>query len=318
MGWGLGMEKKYIFGIDAGGTKVAYGLFDREGKLLDKYQHPTDIQADGPAFSEQLIETINKILEEHGTTLDEVYGVGICMPSYIRFESGYIHMTSAMVNIKDFAMRDYLEERLGVKVVLDNDSNAAALAEYRRGAGRGCEHMVYMAVSTGIGSGIIINGNLFRGSYGWAGESGHMLDTPDAGIMCGCGNYGCFMSQISGRNLPKRLAIRMMEGKESLLSRAEKLNGEALLKAYEAGDELAKEQIEHMAHHLAVCVYNVYQLLNINVFVFGGGLTNLGDVLFGRVREEFDRYDHIKMPVEFRFAELKTDFGIIGAAELLL
>lgn len=312
------MEKKYIFGIDAGGTKVAYGLFDREGKLLDKYQHPTDIQADGPAFSEQLIETINKILEEHGTTLDEVYGVGICMPSYIRFESGYIHMTSAMVNIKDFAMRDYLEERLGVKVVLDNDSNAAALAEYRRGAGRGCEHMVYMAVSTGIGSGIIINGNLFRGSYGWAGESGHMLDTPDAGIMCGCGNYGCFMSQISGRNLPKRLAIRMMEGKESLLSRAEKLNGEALLKAYEAGDELAKEQIEHMAHHLAVCVYNVYQLLNINVFVFGGGLTNLGDVLFGRVREEFDRYDHIKMPVEFRFAELKTDFGIIGAAELLL
>lgn len=312
------MEKKYIFGIDAGGTKVAYGLFDREGNLLGKYQHPTDIQADGPAFSEQLIETINKILKEHGTTLDEVYGVGICMPSYIRFESGYIHMTSAMVNIKDFAMRDYLEERLGVKVVLDNDSNAAALAEYRRGAGRGCEHMVYMAVSTGIGSGIIINGNLFRGSYGWAGESGHMLDTPDAGIMCGCGNYGCFMSQISGRNLPKRLAIRMMEGKESLLSQAEKLNGEALLKAYEAGDELAKEQIEHMAHHLAVCVYNVYQLLNINVFVFGGGLTNLGDVLFGRVREEFDRYDHIKMPVEFRFAELKTDFGIIGAAELLL
>lgn len=312
------MEKKYIFGIDAGGTKVAYGLFDREGKLLDKYQHPTDIQADGPAFSEQLIETINKILEEHGTTLDEVYGVGICMPSYIRFESGYIHMTSAMVNIKDFAMRDYLEERLGVKVILDNDSNAAALAEYRRGVGRGCEHMVYMAVSTGIGSGIIINGNLFRGSYGWAGESGHMLDTPDAGIMCGCGNYGCFMSQISGRNLPKRLAIRMMEGKESLLSQAEKLNGEALLKAYEAGDELAKEQIQHMAHHLAVCVYNVYQLLNINVFVFGGGLTNLGDVLFGRVREEFNRYDHIKMPVEFRFAQLKTDFGIIGAAELLL
>lgn len=312
------MEKKYIFGIDAGGTKVAYGLFDREGNLLDKYQHPTDIQADGPAFSEQLIKTINEILKEHHTTLEEVYGVGICMPSYIRFEKGYIHMTSAMVNIKDFAMWDYLEERLGVKVVLDNDSNAAALAEYRRGAGRGCENMVYMAVSTGIGSGIIINRNLFRGSYGWAGESGHMLDTPDAGIMCGCGNYGCFMSQISGRNLPKRLAIRMMEGKESLLSRAEKLNGEALLKAYEAGDELAKEQIEHMAHHLAVCVYNVYQLLNINVFVFGGGLTNLGDVLFGRVREEFDRYDHIKMPVEFRFAQLKTDFGIIGAAELLL
>ncbi len=311
------MEKKYIFGIDAGGTKVAYGLFDRAGELLDRYQHPTDIEADGPAFSDQVIATIKEILEKNHASLEEVYGIGICMPSYIRFETGYIHMTSAMVNIQDFGMRDYMEERLGVKVILDNDSNVAALAEHRRGAGRDCKDMVYMAVSTGIGSGIIINRDVFRGSYGWAGESGHMLDTPDAGIMCGCGNYGCFMSQISGRNLPKRLAIRMLKGKESLLSQAKELNGEALLKAYEAGDELAREEIEHMAHHLAVCVYNVYQLLNINVFVFGGGLTNFGDILFGRVREEFDRYDHIKMPVEFRFAELKKDFGIIGAVELL-
>lgn len=312
------MEKKYIFGIDAGGTKVAYGLFDREGALLDRHQHPTDIEADGPAFSDQVIASVKEILEKNHASLEEVYGVGICMPSYIRFEAGYIHMTSAMVNIRDFGMRDYMEERLGVKVVLDNDSNAAALAEHRRGAGRGCKDMVYVAVSTGIGSGIVINNQMFRGSYGWAGESGHMLDTPDAGILCGCGNYGCFMSQAGGRNLPKRLAIRMMKGQESLLSEAEELNGEALLKAYQAGDALAAREIEHMARHLAVCAYNIYQLLNINVFVFGGGLTNFGDVLFGRVREEFDRYDHIKMPVEFRFAQLKKDFGIIGAAELLM
>ncbi|MCI8598392.1 MAG: ROK family protein [Lachnospiraceae bacterium] len=312
------MEKKYIFGIDAGGTKVAYGLFDRTGQLLDRFQHPTDIEADGPAFCDQVIATIKEILEKNHASLDDVYGIGICMPSYIRFETGHIHITSAMVNICDFGMRDYMEERLGVKVILDNDGNVAALAEHRRGAGRGCKDMVYMAVSTGIGSGIIINRDVFRGSYGWAGECGHMLDTPDAGILCGCGNYGCFMSQISGRNLPKRLAIRMLEGKESILSKEEELNGEALLKAYEAGDDLAREEIEHMAHHLAVCVYNVYQMLNINVFVFGGGLTNFGDVLFGRVREEFERYDQIKMPVEFRFAELGKDFGIIGAAELLV
>ena len=226
------MEKKYIFGIDAGGTKVAYGLFDRAGELLDRYQHPTDIEADGPAFSDRVIATIKEILEKNHASLEEVYGIGICMPSYIRFETGYIHMTSAMVNIQDFGMRDYMEERLGVKVILDNDSNVAALAEHRRGAGRDCKDMVYMAVSTGIGSGIIINRDVFRGSYGWAGESGHMLDTPDAGIMCGCGNYGCFMSQISGRNLPKRLAIRMLKGKESLLSQAEELNGEEIGRAH--------------------------------------------------------------------------------------
>lgn len=311
------MGKKYIFGIDAGGTKVAYGLFDMEGNLLDRYQHPTDIEADGPAFSDKVIATVREILAKNHASLEEVHGIGICMPSYIRFETGYIHITSAMVNIRDFGMRDYMEERLGVPVILDNDSNVAALAEHRRGAGRGCKDMVYVAVSTGIGSGIIINNEMFRGSYGWAGESGHMLDTPDEGILCGCGNYGCFMSQVSGRNLPRRLSIRMLKGQESVLSEAEELNGEALLRAYQAGDELATQEIAHMAHHLAVCVYNIYQLLNINVFVFGGGLTSFGDILFGRVREEFDRYDHIKMPVEFRFAQLKKDFGIIGAAELL-
>ena len=311
------MDKKYIFGIDAGGTKVAYGLFDMEGNLLDRYQHPTDIEADGPAFSDKVIATVKEILEKNHASLEEVHGIGICMPSYIRFETGYIHITSAMVNIRDFGMRDYMEERLGVPVILDNDSNVAALAEHRRGAGRGCKDMVYVAVSTGIGSGIIINNEMFRGSYGWAGESGHMLDTPDDGILCGCGNYGCFMSQVSGRNLPRRLSIRMLKGQESVLSKAQELNGEALLKAYQAGDALAVQEIEHMAHHLAVCVYNIYQLLNINVFVFGGGLTSFGDILFGRVREEFDRYDHIRMPVEFRFAQLKKDFGIIGAAELL-
>lgn len=311
------MEKKYIFGIDAGGTKVAYGLFDLDGKLLDRFQHPTDIDANGPVFCDKVIATVNEILAKHCANLDEVKGIGICMPSYIEFEKGYVHMTSAMVNIREFAMRDYLQERLGVHVVLDNDSNVAALAELRQGSGRGCTNMVYVAVSTGIGSGIIINGDLFRGSHGWAGESGHMIDTVDGGIMCGCGNRGCFMSQVSGRNMPKRLAIRLLEGNESILQEEDELNGEALLRAYNAGDAVAIAEVEHMAKHLAVCVYNIYQLLNIDVFVFGGGLTSFGDALFGRMRAYFDEYDHIKFPVDFRFAELKKDFGIIGSAELI-
>lgn len=311
------MEKKYIFGIDAGGTKVAYGLFDMDGKLLDRYQHPTDIEADGPVFCDQVIATVRQILAERSVAIEEVAGIGICMPSYIEFEKGYIHITSAMVNIKAFAMRDYLQERLGVKVVLDNDSNVAAWAEFRQGAGRGCKDMVYVAVSTGIGSGIIINGQLFRGSHGWAGESGHMIDTVDDGLMCGCGNKGCFMSQVSGRNMPKRLALRLQDDPDSILHQATELNGEALLKAYHAGDPVAIAEIDHMAKHLAVCVYNIYQLLNIDVFVFGGGLTNFGDALFGRMREYFDQFDHIKFPVDFRFAELKKDFGIIGSAELI-
>ena len=95
------------------------------------------------------------------------------------------------------------------------------------------------------------------------------------------------------------------------------MNGEALLAAYEAGDALAEEMLDSMAHYLAVCLYNIYQMLNIHVFVFGGGLTNFGAPLFERVRREFDHYNRIPVPVEFRFAELKKDFGIVGAAELV-
>lgn len=308
--------KSNRIGIDAGGTKVAYGLFDRENRLLDRYQHPTPIEADGPAFSDQVIESIRAMLEKNGLTPADLQGIGICMPSFILFDQGYVCMTSAMVNIRDFAMRDYLTERLGVPVILDNDSNVAALAEHRYGAGRGSRHMVYVATSTGIGSGLILNGQLFRGSYGWAGECGHMLITPDEGFECGCRNQGCFMSWASGRYIPRHIR-RMAQGRETSMDLGPDLDGVELLRACNEGDPLALEVLDQMAHYIAVCVFNIYQLLNVNLFVFGGGLVNFGPMLYDRVRKEFDRYNHIPQPVEFRFAKLKQDFGIIGAAELV-
>ena len=306
----------YSIGVDVGGTKVAYGLFSPNSNLLDRFQHPTPAEADGAALSDLIIENIDSLLQNNGLSKHDLQGVGVCMPSYILFDQGYICMTSAIPNIKEFAMRDYLSERLGVPVLLDNDSNVAALAEYRYGAGKGRKHMVYMAVSTGIGSGLILNGELFRGSYGWAGECGHMLITPDSGLQCGCGNQGCFMSWASGRYLPQHIRTRA-EKKHTGITLGSDLDGAALLQACKENDPLALEILDQAAHFIAVCVYNVYQLLNVDLFVFGGGLTNFGCLLFDRVHSEFDRYNHIHQPVEFRFAELNQDFGIIGAAELL-
>jgi len=313
---GVNELKAYRIGIDAGGTKVAYGLFDEDNRLLDRYQHPTPIEADGPAFSDLVIESIHAMLRKNHLTCEDLQGVGICMPSFILFDEGYVCMTSAMVNIRDFAMRDYLKERLGVPVILDNDSNVAALAEHCYGAGRGSRHMVYVATSTGIGSGLILNNQLFRGSYGWAGECGHMLITPDEGVECGCRNQGCFMSWASGRYIPQQIR-RMAQGRETSMDLGPDLDGIELLRACKEGDPLALEVLEQTAHYIAVCVFNIYQLLNVNLFVFGGGLVNFGPMLYDRVRKEFDRYNHIPQPVEFRFAELKQDFGIIGAAELV-
>jgi glucokinase len=306
---------RWRIGVDAGGTKVAYGLFDEENHLIDRFQHPTPIEADGPEFTDLVLRSLREMLDRNHLTQQDLQGVGICMPSYILFDQGYIFLTSAMVNIRDFPMRDYIAQRFAAPVVLDNDSNVAALAEYRYGAGRGSRDMVYVATSTGIGGGLILNGSLYRGSYGWAGEVGHMLITPDEGVECGCRNSGCFMSWASGRYLPQQIR-RKAKGRETSMDLNGKLDGVELLRGCEAGDPLALEVLEQTAHYLAVCVYNIYQLLNVNVFVFGGGLTNFGPMLYDKVRKEFDRYNHIPKPVDFRFAELKQDFGIIGAAEL--
>lgn len=307
--------KAYRIGIDTGGTKVAYGLFDDANRLVGRLQHPTDIEADGPAFSDQLIEGIHALLSENGVSPAEVLAAGICMPSFILYDEGYVCMTSALVNIRDFAMRDYLAARLSFPVVLDNDSNAAALAEHRFGAGRGSRHMVYMSASTGLGSGLILDGKLFRGSYGWAGESGHMLITPDAGMECGCRNRGCFMSWASGRYMPEQIR-RVAKGRDTIMDLGPSLDCVELNRACQAGDPVALEALDQQAHYFAICLFNIYQLLNVNLFVFGGGLTHFGDTLFGRIRREFDRYNHVDMPVYFKFAELKQDFGIIGAAEV--
>jgi len=310
------LKKGFVIGIDAGGTKVAYGLFNNNGKIIDRHQHTTDANADGPAFSDTLIENIHILLAQNDLTFDDLKGVGIGMPSFIERETGYIFMTSSMPRIKDFYMRDYLKERLPVHIVLDNDANAAALAEHRHGAGRGTKHMVYMVIGTGSGSGIIIDGKVFSGSYGAAGECGHALATPDKGLMCGCENRGCFMSHIAGKHLPERTGQGLESGIESELT-PETVDGKILLKAYEKGDQLAKKLIADMAYYLAYCTFNMYQILNINTFVFGGGITKLGDVLFDPIREEFNRFYHISFPVHFKMAELDEDIGIIGAAELL-
>ena len=306
----------YRIGIDVGGTKIAYGLFDEQNTIIDQFREKTDPEISGPALADQILQQINALLQRNLLSEKDLAGIGICMPSFILFDEGYICMTSAMVNVKDFAMRDYMAKRLSVPIVLDNDSNCAALAEYRFGAGRGSRHMIYMAASTGIGSGLILNGELFRGSYGWAGESGHMLITPDSGLECGCRNKGCFMTWSSGKDIPRRVRMKA-DSFDTKMDLSIDQDGPALLHACKENDPLAMAVLDEMAHYLGVCVFNIYQMLNINLFVFGGGLTHFGPLLFDRVRAEFDRYNHIPQPVYFKFAELKQDFGIIGAAELV-
>ena len=185
------------------------------------------------------------------------------------------------------AARAYLMEKLGgARVLLDNDSHTGALAEFRHGAGRGFQNIVYCPVSTGISSGIVIDGRLFRGRYGWSGESGHMIVTPGEGIECGCGNRGCLMSWCSGSMIVRHIRSWIAAGEPTVMAElaggAEKITAVHLRQACGLGDAMALRALGQMAKFLGIWLYNLYVTLNINCFIFGGGLTGFGELLFGR------------------------------------
>jgi len=332
--------EQYTIGIDIGGTKAAYGLLNNQKQIVSRITHPSSNACKPELFFDEVLANINKIMSDNDINKEDLRGVGIGMPSFIVFEEGRIIKTSNLTNIHDFPARSYLMEKLGgIRTIIDNDAHTAAIAEHRYGAGRGFNNMLYCPVGTGISTGIIINGNIFRGSYGWAGETGHMIVTPDEGVECGCGNRGCLMSWCSGSMIIKHIEKWIDAGEKSCISSLAE-NGEIncshLADAYNKGDHLAHRAIAQMVKFLGIWTYNLYVTLNINCFVFGGGLIKMfrelkdGEVkpgnapcgLLNSMKEVFDCYNKNSMPVHFKEAELSNtmsgdDFGIIGAAELL-
>lgn len=317
---------KYAVGIDVGGTKVAYGLFNDRGELIAKKKLPSRKDLSSEPYFDVMVQNVRELLAQQHLTEADLRGIGIDVPSTVLFEKGMVINSVNLPMLNNFDVLSYMKKALGdkVKVVLDNDAHAAALAEYRRGAGRGFKHMVYCAVSTGVSTGLIINGQVFRGTYGFAGESGHMLITPDTGVQCGCGNKGCFESYCSGSKVVTHIQDAIAAGTKTqmtdLAGGAANITAEHLLKACQNGDELARQMVDMMAHYMGVWLFNVYVFLNINCFVFGGGLLNFGEVLFKPVQETFAHYNHNRQqdyPVYFKKAELGDDFGIYGAVELL-
>ncbi len=315
----------YYIGVDVGGTKIAYGLFDAQKNLISKLKTPTDTSLSAEAFFDGVCDQINQMITEKGIRLNEVEGVGVGMPSFIVFEEGFIVKTASIPNINKFPLRDYLQKKLGgsIRVVVDNDGNTGALAEFRQGAGQGFDSMVFCLISTGLGSSLIINKSLFRGTYGWAGESGHMLINPfnADSRMCGCQNAGCFNSMCSGKTIAEHVRQWISDGEKTsiidLAGSVDNISTAHIDQAYEKGDPIAVRAVEQMAKYMAVWIYNIYLMLNINCFVFSGGLLAMGEKLLGSVEKQFKQYNKSDYPVYFYQTKLGADTGMIGAMELL-
>ena len=315
--------KKYAIGIDVGGTNSKIGLFDSEMHLVRVINTLTDNELEADELLDILSGQAEQLMKEQGLTRADVRGVGAAFPSFIDSKNGVVLETSNIISLTDQPVRDMLSERLKLPVWLDNGANCAALAEHELGAGRGHDDMIYATIATGIGGALILNGKLYRGIHGMAGEIGHMFISDSTGYPCSCGVTGCVQSISSGIHMARYVTDRIKEGMDSrILDHAGTLSNidmRAVGKALNSGDPLALEVVSRGAEYLGRMFHSLNMIFDINVFVYGGGVTKLGKKFIDRIIAAYRHYSLMdqRFPAQFLPEELGDDAGMIGAALLV-
>ena len=308
-------------GIDLGGTNIKIGLFDSELKLISKTSVATKADMGPEVVIDKMAQTAKRLLVEAGLSLQDVVAVGIGTPGPAKYSKGIIIRSTNMPKFKNVPICKMLNEKLGAPIVFDNDANVACWGEYAVGAGKGVKDMVFFTLGTGIGGGIINNGELVHGCDENAAELGHMIIYPD-GRKCNCGQRGCVEAYASADSTARRAAEALEAGAQSSLKKVLDEKGEITSKdVYEhlaEGDKLAKEITDGTAKALAITCINMLHTTEPKRIVFAGGMIAAGEVLLNRIKDFFN--EHIwtikAESVEICFATLGEDAGIIGAAAL--
>ena len=299
------------------------GLFESDMHLLGEQSILTDKDATAGELMGILAQHIRALVDRSGCSMKDVRGVGAAFASSIDSARGVTLESSNIVSLNDQPVRDMLHDRLGLPVYVDNDGNVSALAEHKYGAGRGHDNMIYATLATGIGGGLILNGKLFRGMHGMAGEIGHMFVSDSTGYPCSCGVIGCVQSIASGMFMARYAMDRIKEGEESrILDYAGTLSNIDMIavgRALQMNDPLALEVVNRGAEYLGRMFHSLNQIFDINIFVYGGGITNLGHRFTDRMIASYRHHSLIdqKYPAKFLPAELGERAGIIGAALLV-
>lgn len=311
--------KKYCFGIDVGGTTVKMGLFTTEGELLDKWEIPTRKEDGGAYILNDVAASVEAKLAEKNIAKDDVAGAGIGVPGPT-LDTGYV---SICVNLgwKDKNPANELSELLSIPVKAGNDANVAALGEMWKGGGEGYLEVVLLTLGTGVGGGIIINGEIAPSHRGVGGELGHITVNPDEEATCNCGNHGCLEQYASATGVV-RIAKKLLAAskEESSLRTLETVTAKDVFDAAKAGDHLAVEAVEVLGKYLGLVVANVALTVDPDVFVIGGGVSKAGQVLIDVITKYYHKFAKIigDNKAKVVLAKLGNDAGIYGAARMVL
>jgi len=311
-------------GIDLGGTKILTAVANSQGKMLSRDHSITPAAKGSKAVIHSVLESVGRTLGQAGIVASDLSAIGVGAPGLSNPDTGVLFTSPHLPGWRNMPLRNIIEKELGRKAFIINDANAAALGEFYFGAGRGARHFIYITISTGIGGGIIIDGKIYTGALGTAGEVGHMT-IDDNGPLCNCGNRGCWETLASGTALAREARRRVKEGaKTSILDYAggdmDKVTAEAIHKAAEQGDTLAGELIARTGYYVGVGLANLINIFNPELIVIGGGLSNIGDMLLGPAFEVAKEraFKESYQAVRVALAELGRNSGVLGAAAFAL
>ena len=298
------MSDRLAIAVDLGGTQIRVGLIDAVGTIHKRFAVRTLADTNGDTVTSQIAELVAKASD--GIDSKTITGVGVSSPGPIDTDTGMTLGLPTIRGFDDFPLRDVLSQKLGREVVLENDGIAAAIGEWQLGAGKGCAHVVYVTVSTGIGGGVIVGNNVLRGRRGMAGHVGHMSIVPN-GERCGCGNLGCLEAYASGPNFTKR-AIKAGASDDAA----------AVFAAAKNGDTLAQSLVREQAAYLAQGFVSLLHLYSPDVLIMGGGMSQQFDTLYPMIADYVSKY---AIPA-FRGARivraaLGIESGLIGASRLV-
>lgn len=308
---------RYCMGVDVGGTSVKLGLFETEGKLLDKWEIPTRKENHGEQILPDVAASILEKLEERKIRREDVAGVGMGIPAPVDSE-GVVQQTANVGWGYKEVTRELSELLDGMRVEAGNDANVAAMGEMWLGAGRGEKNVVMVTLGTGVGGGVIVNGHMIVGQHGAGGEIGHICVNREEEDACGCGLHGCLEQYASATGIAK-LARKALSGEHEETVLHGEPSAKDVFDAVKAGDALATRIADEFGRYLGAALASLAVVVDPAVFVIGGGVSKAGPVLILFVEKEFQkRAFFANKDTKIVLAELGNDAGICGAARLIL
>jgi glucokinase len=307
---------RHVFGIDVGGTNLRVALGSDTGEILDRRHRDTHPEAGADEGIRTLAAMMTELAAAHRLTMSDFGSAGVGVPGPTDPVKGILFDPPHLPGWHNVPAASMLEQATGVPTHLENDAQLAAYGEFHRGAGRGCRHLVFITISTGIGGGIVIDRKLYSGAGGTAGEVGHVMVDPD-GPLCSCGRKGHLEALASGTSMARIASERIAAGETSSLAALEKITAQDIGDAADAGDRLSLSVLEDAGWLLGRSFGGLLNILDPEVLVLGGGVIQIGprllDHLYEGIKEQAfeSTYSHVRITT----AELGQDAGLIGALE---